>query len=164
MAMMKSKKSIPEKRLANKTSLAQGLRKISDEIESIGSIELAVKATSVLEKFLWMAFFVFGIGWLGYFLREMIEDENPKTSIRMPLEINDLDYPAMTFCSEMSTKYAIAEKLGNMIDTSKELPVTLQKLRSNILSKQMDDYSKAYKPSCVNHPKPKYCEVILNFC
>ena len=105
--MMKSRKSITEKRLSKKTSLAQGLRKIADEIESIGSIELAIRATSILEKCLWITFFMVGIGWLGYFMTGIIQDVNPKTSIRLPLKISDLDYPAITLCSETTTKYSI---------------------------------------------------------
>ena len=97
---MKSKMNLAERKQANKSSFAKGLRKIADEIESIGSIELAVKATNILEKFLWVAFFIVGVGWLGYFMTGVIEDTNPKTSIRESLEISDLEYPAITLCSD----------------------------------------------------------------
>ena len=33
--------------------------------------------------------------------------------------MNELNYPAITVCSEVSTKYAIVEQLGNYFDTEK---------------------------------------------
>ena len=49
---------------------------IAEEFKTIGSIELAIRATSILEKFLWIAFFMVGVGWLGYFMKGTFEDDN----------------------------------------------------------------------------------------
>ena len=47
-------------------------------------------------------------------------------------EKTDLKYPAVTICPEVSTKYAIAERLGNLVDPM-NLPEELLSLRHNFL-------------------------------
>ena len=48
-------------------------------------------------------------------------------------ETTELKYPAVTICPKISTKYAIAERLGNYIDPLK-LPEELLSLRLNFLT------------------------------
>ena len=140
------------------SQINKGLKKIRNELETIGSIELAIKATSVLEKILWIAFFVVGIGWLGYFLKGTIEDDNPKTSIRLPLKINDLEYPAITICSEITTKYAITEVLGDTLDASQELPSNFEMIRDKLIERYMNDLLYP-QDVCYGEDKYEACQV-----
>ena len=49
------------------------------------------------------------------------------------IETTDLKYPAATICPKISTKYAIAERLGNYIDPL-NLPEELLSLRHDFLT------------------------------
>ena len=49
-------------------------------------------------------------------------DENPSVMIKGNVKLSQLNYPAMTICSKGSTKYALAERLGNFINPQFELP------------------------------------------
>ena len=59
----------------------------------------------------------------------MIKDENPLIAIRGDIDLSEVEYPAITICSEQTTKYAFAEQLGNYIDPDVELPHPLKKLQ-----------------------------------
>ena len=48
--------------------------------------------------------------------------KNPITETRLDVNLSDMKYPAMTICSETSTKFAIAERMGNYLNgNSKKL-------------------------------------------
>ena len=49
------------------------------------------------------------------------------------IETTDLKYPAVTICPKISTKYAIAERLGNYIDPLNS-PEELLSLRHDFLT------------------------------
>ena len=90
------------------------------------------------------------------------------------VETTDLKYPAVTLCPKVTTRWGIAERLGNYIDPLK-LPKELLLLRHNsfmcatgFLKKisQYDTSKEAFKSECI----PKYsfgessdsCKVIKN--
>ena len=165
---MKSKKNLAEKRLVSKTNFIQGLSNIAKQLETIGSIELAMQATSVFEKILWITFFIVGIGWLGYFMKDVINDENPKTSIRLQKRINDLEYPGITICSDVTAKYAIVEHLGNHLDPSAKLPPKIDEIVRQIFLVFIDQDVYNYETSCVKENDVHtsygtYCKVFLNY-
>ena len=156
--ILKTKMDLSERKQTKRSNITKGLRMIANEIESIGSIELAVKATNILERFLWVTFFVIGVSWLGYFMTGVIDDVNPKTSIRMPLEISDLEYPAITLCSDVTTKYTITEVLGNHIDPTVKLPSKLEKMKYNIMKNYLINFpiGARYKWTCGPTPGFEY--------
>ena len=141
---------LDDRRKGSKTQFKEGLVMIRNELKTIGSIELAIKASHVLEKILWITFFAVGVGWLGYFMKGTIEDENPKTSIRLNKKINELDYPAITLCSETTTKYAIAERLGNFLDPTLEPTTKIRNLQKQFLSKFMNRNGENFPHHCKN--------------
>ena len=65
------------------------------------------------------------------------------------IKLSDINYPAITMCSKGSTKYALAERLGNYFDPKYELPDELLFLRSEFLmcaiSLDMEKYLKKWK-------------------
>ena len=101
---------------------------LADELRNIGSIDLTCKATNFLEKFLWISFGLVGIAWFVFFMIGVIEDENHLTSIREDIKLKDVNYPAITICSDSTTKYALAERLGNYINPNLDLPDKLNSL------------------------------------
>ena len=164
---MKSKKNLAEKRLVSKTNFIQGLSNIAKQLETIGSIELAMQATSVLEKILWITFFIVGIGWLGYFMKDVINDENPKTSLRLQKRINDLEYPGITICSDVTAKYAIVEHLGNYLDPSDKLPPKIDESVRQIFLEFIDKNIYSYETKCIKEYEMDisytiYCKVLRN--
>lgn len=105
------------------------LKDICDELQKISTIGLACKAKSLIEKVLWIALGVMGVIWLVFVFTSQFQDweENPGmvTNKKIPLK-----YPAITICPKVSTKYAIAEVLGNFLDSS-NLPDELLSLRES---------------------------------
>ena len=64
---------------------------------------------------------LFGLIWVTYVMREQFLDwsENPTILTKSKLKLSDMDFPALTICSEGSTKFAIAEELGNSFAPNK---------------------------------------------
>ena len=126
--------------------------RLAGEIKTIGSIELAIKAKSILEKFLWITFFIVGIGWLAYFMKGTFEDVNPTTSMRLTKKIEELNYPAITICSDVTTKYAIAEQFGNYLDPA-ELPKEFEDHYSEKLFRHIQEWEIAAQMVGITSPK-----------
>ena len=106
------------------------------EVNSIKSINLICKSsTNVLEKILWTLMMSLGIGWACYFIPEAFDlwIDNPSMITIKNLDLNQLDYPAITILSKESTKYAVAERFGNYLDPKLTLPDQLTKLRNVFL-------------------------------
>ena len=146
------------------------------ELRRITTIDLACKATSFLEKILWVIIFILGTIWAVYFiaLQFISFDENASVLIQGNIETTDLKYPAITLCPKVTTRWGIVERLGNYIDPL-NLPKELLLLRHNsfmcatgFLKKisQYDTSKEAFKSECI----PKYsfgesresCKVIKN--
>ena len=56
---------------------------------------------------------------LHFFLKAISWGENPSVLIQGNIEATDLKYPAVTICPKVSTRYGIAERMGNYIQPSK---------------------------------------------
>ena len=91
---------------------------IFNELRNITTIDLAHKAANVLEKILWATIGIVGTIWAFVFISSQFQlwNENPWLSSKADVDLSQLKYPAITFCSEGATKYAVAERLGNYID------------------------------------------------
>ena len=89
---------------------------LTDQIKGIVSINYACKAASIPEKILWVTMFVIGILYAIYFIIVLIIDGNTPIISKINVKLSDLYYPAMTICPQGTTKYAIAERLGNYLD------------------------------------------------
>ena len=110
------------------------------------TIERAFQASNIVEIFLWIGLGILGITWILYIMNVMIKDENPLIAIRGDIDLSEVEYPAITICSEQTTKYAFAERLGNYIDPDLELPYPLKKLQKKFFDELlMNQYGKLLK-------------------
>ena len=91
---------------------------IFDELRNITTIDLAHKTANVLGKILWATIGIVGTIWAFVFISSQFQlwNENPWLSSKADVDLSQLKYPAITFCSDGATKYAVAERLGNYID------------------------------------------------
>ena len=101
-------------------------KEVFAELRNIKTIDLAYKAANVLEKILWVLMGMIGATWAVYFITSWDDDASVLT--QGDSNTLELKYPAVTICPKISTKYAIAERLGNYIDPM-NLPKELLALR-----------------------------------
>ena len=100
----------------------------------------------------------------------MLWEESPSILIQGDTETKELKYPAVTICPKISTKYAIAERLGNYIDPLK-LPEELLSLRHDFLKCAIQlsykygisNYNMDYMLRSVQQWKAVYKVLIENF-
>ena len=154
------------------------MSKILEELRTIGTIDLACKATNILEKALWVAVLMSGTVWAVYFISlcfiQLQEDHT--IVLKGSMKLNELNYPAITVCSEVSPKYAIAEQLGNFFDTEKLLPEELADIFSDLLKVLGEDhflnrkiqtpskYVKEYGYKCYDNPQARPLCKVNNQC
>ena len=116
-------------------------KEIPNILRGIVSIDLTFKASNVLEKLIWTSIGIIGTLWAIYFIAFLVTNKNPIIDTSLDVKLSDLKYPAMTICSETSTKFAIAERLGNYLNgNSKKLKHLLK-----IYTLAMTFFSKSHK-------------------
>ena len=144
-----------------------------EELKKIATVGLACKATNYIEKILWIALGGAGIVWAVFFLTTLFQEWEENAGI-MTKGNFELKYPAITICPKVSTKYAIAEQLGNFLDES-NLPKELLSLRESfffcasgifadmgnvhfldITPEKANEY---YEDHCNPNNKHNYCKV-----
>ena len=110
------------KKMENQKSNCKRRKSVIEYFRSITCIDLAFKATNVLEILMWVVIGISGVMWAGYFITHLATDKNPIIVTQIEAKLTDIKYPAMTICSKASTKYAIAERMGNYLNgNSKKL-------------------------------------------
>ena len=107
-----------------------------NELKGIKSLDLVANAANVLEKLAWGAVFIPGILWAAYFLLNQFKSwqVNPSIISNINKKLSDIPNPAITFCSQSSTKFAIAEQLGNYLNPSQNLSDEFLEIR-NVFTK-----------------------------
>ena len=143
---------------------------IFDELRNITTIDLAHKAANILEKTLWASIGIVGTIWAFVFIESQFQlwNENPWLTTKADVDLSQLQYPAITFCSDGSTKYAIAERLGNYMnhEVSTNGSQNMSYLKMNLLRKILNihDFTvmagkQTYESRC-RKERNKYCEVV----
>ena len=143
--------------------------RIRNELRNIMFVDLTYQARTFLEKLFWVGLGTIGVIWLVYFMRDVIEDKNPLTMMTKDANLANIKYPAITICTDFSTRYAIAERLGNLYDSKQELLKEFATLRENLLDlitrnsfkNDKPDDSGIYMGSCLKgtYRWTKQCEV-----
>ena len=113
-----------------------------NELKGIKTFDLISKAANVFEKFIWGVIFIFGLIWVSYFLANELKSwqVNPSITVNKNVELSDIPNPAITFCSQTSTKLAIAERLGNYFNPSNNLPEQLINIRDMLTKYSVREY------------------------
>ena len=131
------------------------MRFLKDSI--IVSLKQAVEASLWIEKLIWIFLGVVGSAYFGYLLVAQVNswDENSILVSKEQRSIDEIDFPAITFCPKGSTKYAIAERIGNALHREsnfvkkKLIPIRNELIRS--LANQKPDYGEStYEAECVD--------------
>ena len=106
---------------------------IKQELKSITTVDLTCKALNFVEKILWIALATIGIFWAIYFISIVIKDENPIVKTIMDKPLTETEKPAITICPQGSTRFAIAERLGNFLETKEALPKNIEEWQNLML-------------------------------
>ena len=111
------------------------MRFLKDSI--IVSLKQAVEASRWIEKLIWIFLGVVGSAYFAYLLVAQVNswDENSILVSKQQRSINEVDFPAITFCTHGSTRYAIAERIGNALNLESKFVREKLQLMKNILIK-----------------------------
>ena len=104
---------------------------LSKELKNVRTIELVCKNSFFLERLFWAILGVLGIAWAFYFVPHNFQVWNNNPSIKMQgdLDLSQIRYPSISITPSGTTKYAIAERVGNFLNP-KELSLNLRKVRN----------------------------------
>ena len=118
-------------------SAALGMQQalLIDELKGIKTFDLVTKGANMLEKVVWGVVFIAGMLWAAYFMVNEVKSwqVHPTIVSNKIVKLSDIPNPAITFCSESSTKFAIAERLGNYLDPNRGLPKEFLDIREILL-------------------------------
>ena len=113
-----------------------------NELRGIKSLDLVAKSANVLEKIIWGLVFISGMMWAAHFLANEFKywQVNPSIISNKKVKLSDLPNHAITFCSQSSTKFGIAEQLGNYLYPNRSLPDQFLKIRDQLTNISMKAY------------------------
>ena len=113
-----------------------------DELKNIRTVELTLATKNFLERIFWVLLGIAGIAWAFYFLPSNFEiwRKNPTIITKANVDISQIKHPAITVTVPGSTKYAIAERLGNYVKPE-NMPSELKELRSLMFSCAIVDFN-----------------------
>ena len=97
--------------------------KLKEEFLDIRTVNLISKTKTVVERLFWFLIALSGTIWFFYFMSYQFKIWN-RNSIHITkanLNLSDLHYPAVTFCSKSANKYGVAERLGNYLNANANL-------------------------------------------
>ena len=135
-----------------------GAEAITVEVRGIKSIDMTFKAKNVVEQLFWASFGMIGVIWAVFFILNVLQDKNPIIIRSQDFQLSDLNYPAITACTDLNTKYSMVERLGNYFDSTKKLPSKLESLRNIMFEKAffynrkdwaLENYPKGYNQLCI---------------
>ena len=109
--------SVAKRRVKSRYGTKSKLQKISIEAKSVGTIDLACKAENLVGKLFWLSLLMIGVAWVTYFVCLIIIDDNPIVTNVEYVPLENIDKPAITLCSKGATKFSVAERLGNFLDS-----------------------------------------------
>ena len=147
---------------------------LTEQLRGIASINYAFKAANIMEKILWASMFLIGILYAIYFTVQMFNSSSSIIS-KIDIKLPDLNYPAMTICPQGTTKYAIAERLGNYLDGNSDflekfpslkdiasciVPLTNTKCKGANRG-HISYYLECLRPRRKQKPVPQGCQVNL---
>ena len=106
--------------MENIISCCKRWKNILGILRSVLFIDLTFKASNIVEKLIWLTIGLIGLLWASVFITNFVIEKNTFTIRSTNVQLSDLKYPAMTICSKASTKFAIAERMGNYLNGNSE--------------------------------------------
>ena len=151
-----------------KHELKKFCQTLVNELRNITTIDLMYNAATIFEKVLWGLIGVCGSMWAVYFISMQLREDHASILLQGDIKSTELKYPAISICSKITTKYAIAERLGNFIDPM-NMPDELLSLRQDFFlrsleitlpkSKTKDFYKNYYQTNCIEYTPMNGCQV-----
>ena len=88
----------------------------------IVTLKLTFEASNITEKILWISLALSGFSYISHLIFSQVISWNRNASFttQKKVELSEIEFPAVTFCSRGATKYSIAERLGNLLDPNAE--------------------------------------------
>ena len=128
--------------------LKEKLKDVEIELNNIKTVNYVCSKPFFLEKIFWAVLGIIGIAWAFYFIPGNIQlwRDNPSIKMQGEMKLSQLKYPAISLFQPGTTKYVIAETLGNYLDPQ-NLPLELRQLRNLMLKCAIlykDGYAKKY--------------------
>ena len=132
-------------------------------------LKQALEASLLIEKLIWITIGTVGTIYFAYLLVSQVNswDENSVLVSWQQKSIDEIDFPALTFCTKSSNKYAIAERFGNALDPNSEfvknklLPFRNEWIKDDIL-KNWEMTKRLYLTKCTQGKYDEaYCNVSL---
>ena len=112
------------------------MESIKRELFRIRSFELTTKSAFIVEKLLWMLIAISGIVWFCFFMAYQVNIWNNNKIIisKSNMDLSDVEYPAITFCSNKGYMHGVVDRLGNFIDPDKKVKNEfLAKIRKSLV-------------------------------
>ena len=108
---------------------------IIENIKCVTTINNTLEANNIVERILWLSLTLSGTFWMIWVVHLAFKEytENPSFTVKTSSDLSEVDHPAITYCTEGSTKNAIAERIGNYLNANETLPKSLAALRSTLL-------------------------------
>ena len=99
------------------------LQNLKEELLKVKTFKLITRASHASEKLFWIIVAISGTVWFLYFMsfQFRIWNDNSTFKSRAKLNLSDIDYPAVTFCSNSANKYGIVERFGNYLNSDAKL-------------------------------------------
>ena len=96
---------------------------IKDELLMIRTLELSKRTTFIVEKILWILIALSGTVWFCFFMASQVQiwKENKIIVSNAVIDLSEIDYPSVTFCSERGYRYGIAQRLGNYLNPDRNM-------------------------------------------
>ena len=146
----------------SQTYSEQWTKLFTNELKGIKSFDLVLKATNVLEIIFWGTIFIGGMIWAWIFLFSEVQSwqRNPSVVSNKNVKLSDIPIPAVTFCSQSTTKFAIAERLGNYLNPDDDLPDELIEIRDVMIKYLLGTYTNAVGVGYGGQCGQKGCKVM----
>ena len=108
---------------------------ILENLRGVITIRNFLDSKTIIERIFWVSLVIVGTLWAGWFVYYLSKEyaANQSITVKINAKLADVGNPAITVCTEGVAKYAIAERLGNYLDSTEDLPKPLKSLRATLL-------------------------------
>ena len=155
------------------------IERLKEEFSDVRTVDLISKSKKMAERLFWFLIATSGTMWFFIFMSFQFEiwNRNSIQITKADVNLSDLNYPAVTFCSKSANKYGVAERVGNYLNANSDLEheffswirafsigCALFLIRRGETGSANNYYIDIYKENCltytVEHTSPS-CEVLL---